>query len=314
MENPILVSIICCTYNHEPYIRQCIDGFIMQKTTFRFEVLIHDDASIDGTQSIIREYEAKYPDIIKPIYQVENQYSKKTGILKTFQYPRVKGKYVAFCEGDDYWIDPMKLQSQVDIMEKNEEYGLCYTKTKYLYNETNRFIYDWGGPSTEFRELLKANTIPTLSVMIRWDYVRKYYAEIAPYSDSWRMGDYPMWLWLAYHYKVCYIDKVTSVYRVLNESASHSKDVEKKLRFILSSIDIQEFFANRYGVNTGVDYVELRIQAKMYNYALYGKGKLFADNWKMLLEYSKLNLLCLFPYKYLLFFIFPRLRKKYLIH
>lgn len=120
-----LVSIICCAYNHEPYIRQCLDGFIMQETNFPFEVLIHDDASTDRTADIIREYETKYPEIIKPIYQTENQYQKKTGILKTFQYPRVKGKYIAMCEGDDYWTDPLKLQKQVDFLETHPDYSMC---------------------------------------------------------------------------------------------------------------------------------------------------------------------------------------------
>ena len=102
-DNCPLVSICCITYNHAPYIRQCLDGFMMQQTNFTFEVLIHDDASTDGTADIIREYESKYPDIIKPIYQTENQYSKGVKVSATFNFPRAKGKYIAMCEGDDYW-------------------------------------------------------------------------------------------------------------------------------------------------------------------------------------------------------------------
>src|SRR5690554_2985712 len=97
-ENP-LVSISTITFNHAPYIRQCLDGFLMQKTDFAFEVLIHDDASTDGTEEIIREYEAKYPDIIKPLYEIENQYSKGRSGSRTFNFPRAKGKYIALCEG-----------------------------------------------------------------------------------------------------------------------------------------------------------------------------------------------------------------------
>lgn len=120
-----LVSIICITYNHEPYIRQCLDGFMMQKTNFPFEVLIHDDASTDKTADIIREYKARYPDVIKPIYQTENQYSKGVKIGLTYLYPNAKGKYIAECEGDDYWTDPLKLQKQVDFLENNQSYALC---------------------------------------------------------------------------------------------------------------------------------------------------------------------------------------------
>ena len=102
MSQDILVSISCLTYNHFPYIRQCLNGFIMQRTTFAFEVLIHDDASTDGTAEIIREYELRYPNIVKPIYQIENQYSKGVKVQLVYNYPRAKGKYIAFCEGDDY--------------------------------------------------------------------------------------------------------------------------------------------------------------------------------------------------------------------
>jgi len=120
-KNP-LVSICCITYNHENYIRDALEGFLMQKTDFPFEIIIHDDASTDATADIIKRFEEKYPDIIKPIYQIENQYSKgKRASLFTFKAAR--GKYVALCEGDDYWIDPLKLQKQITEMEKHPE---CY--------------------------------------------------------------------------------------------------------------------------------------------------------------------------------------------
>ena len=122
-----LVSICCITYNHAPYIRQCLDGFVMQKTNFTFEVLVHDDASTDDTADIIREYEARYPGIIKPIYQTENQYSQGVNVNRTYNYPRAHGKYIALCEGDDYWTDPLKLQKQVDFLEANENVMMVYT-------------------------------------------------------------------------------------------------------------------------------------------------------------------------------------------
>ena len=124
MNNP-RVSICCLTFNHENYIRQCLDGFMMQQTNFKFEVLIHDDASTDNTATIIREYEQKYPATIKPIYQSENQYSKGVKPSCNFQFPRAKGKYIAMCEGDDYWTDPLKLQKQVDFLEANPDYVIC---------------------------------------------------------------------------------------------------------------------------------------------------------------------------------------------
>jgi glycosyltransferase involved in cell wall biosynthesis len=126
MQNNPVVSIVCNTYNHENYIWEAIEGFISQKANFLFEVLIHDDASTDNTANIIREYEMKYPDLIFPVYQKENQYSKKNHPNAAFQFPRAKGKYIALCEGDDYWTDPMKLQNQFDFLEQNPDYVMCY--------------------------------------------------------------------------------------------------------------------------------------------------------------------------------------------
>lgn len=118
------VSIICITYNHENYIRQAIDGFLMQKTNFDYEILIHDDASTDNTQEIIREYQNKYPDKFRTILQTENQYSQ--GIQCSMNLIKIaKGEYLAFCEGDDYWIDENKLQIQVDILERHLECSGC---------------------------------------------------------------------------------------------------------------------------------------------------------------------------------------------
>lgn len=144
-----LVSICCITYNHAPYIKQCIEGFLMQKTTFSIEILIHDDCSTDGTTEIIRDYEKKYPDLIFPLYEEENQYQKgKASEIDFYNYKRARGKYIAYCEGDDYWTDPLKLQKQVDFMEANPDYSVCFhdfkkyivDKNIYLPSNINFFI------------------------------------------------------------------------------------------------------------------------------------------------------------------------------
>jgi glycosyltransferase involved in cell wall biosynthesis len=137
--NVPMVSIRCTTYNHESYIRQAIDGFLMQETTFPFEVVIHDDASTDRTADIIREYEVKYPRIIKPIYEIENQYSKRDGSLAKIVDAACVGKYIALCEGDDFWTDAKKLQKQVDFLENNPDYGMCYTNFN-VYLERNKSL------------------------------------------------------------------------------------------------------------------------------------------------------------------------------
>jgi len=135
MNKPV-VSVCCLAYNHESYIRQCLDGFVMQQTNFPFEVLIHDDASTDNTVAIIKEYVAKYPDIIKPVYQTENQYSKGVKVTSVYNFPRAQGRYIAMCEGDDYWIDPLKLQKQVDFMDENPDFSFSMGRVDILIDST----------------------------------------------------------------------------------------------------------------------------------------------------------------------------------
>lgn len=131
-----MVSIHCLAYNHEKTIRKTLDGFLMQKTNFPIEAIVHDDASTDNTAAIIKEYADQYPHIIKPIFEKENQYSKHDGSLQKIMHNACKGKYIAYCEGDDYWIDPLKLQKQVDYLEAHPEitYSCCRF---YVQNEFN---------------------------------------------------------------------------------------------------------------------------------------------------------------------------------
>jgi len=153
----IIVSVICHTYNHENFIREAIDGIVLQKTNFDIEVIIHDDASTDKTREIIEEYRLKYPKLIKPIYQTENKFSQKLNISANFTYPVAKGKYIALCEGDDYWTDENKLQKQVDFLEQNTDYVICWTN---FVNKNGDIFIDTGF-ETQFPEMctLDFNTI-----------------------------------------------------------------------------------------------------------------------------------------------------------
>ena len=139
-----LVSICSITYNHKPYIRQCLDSLLLQKTNFIYEIIINDDCSTDGTTEIIKEYASKYPNLIHPIFHDENQYSKGVrGMFAKFCFPQARGKYIAMCEGDDYWTDPLKLQKQVDFMETHVEYVMC-SHIVDIYNENERVRKKWG--------------------------------------------------------------------------------------------------------------------------------------------------------------------------
>ena len=140
MDKSIKVTIICATYNHEDYIADALDGFLMQKVDFEYEIIVHDDASTDKTAEIVKKYEKQYPEVIKAIYQEENQYSKKIPIMREYIFPRVRGKYIAMCEGDDYWIDPLKLQKQVDYMEQHPECSACYGSVKIIAAKTKEIL------------------------------------------------------------------------------------------------------------------------------------------------------------------------------
>lgn len=246
MNNLPLVSISCITYNHASYIKECIDGFLMQKTNFNFEVLIHDDHSTDGTEEIIKEYAKQYPDIIKPLFEKENQYSLGKPIgSAVWNLPRARGEYIAICEGDDYWTDPYKLQKQVDFLESHPDYGMCYTKVKRFVQKSNQFIDEWGGPNETMDKLLIENTIPTLTAVFHKAIYYNYLTEIHPSKRGWLMGDYPIWLYFAQNSKIKFINETTGVYRICTESASHSNDLEKIIRFNNSYHDIRTWYNSR---------------------------------------------------------------------
>ena len=136
MEYATMVSVLCTTYNHEKFIRDALNGILNQKTNFKYEVIVHDDASTDNTVNILHSYEREYVDCVKLILQTENQFQKGRNIALEYMFPLVRGKYIAFCEGDDYWVDEYKLQKQIDFLEANPEYPMCMHNAYRLNYET----------------------------------------------------------------------------------------------------------------------------------------------------------------------------------
>jgi len=210
-----LVSIICCTFNHGSYIRQCLEGFLIQKTDFAFEVLVHDDASSDDTAAIISEYEAKYPHIFKPVYQKQNQFSQGIKIWPDYQFPRVCGRYVAICEGDDFWTYPYKLKEQVDFLEKNGSFTACFTNAEIL-NETDnsRRIYLNGlaeGIIPAETSILRGGALyPTASIVFRYSpEIPELFKMITDLN-----GDNLLIMILAMQGKIYYHNRITCAYRV----------------------------------------------------------------------------------------------------
>lgn len=242
----IIVSIFCLAYNHESYIQQCLEGFIMQKTNFAFEAIIHDDASTDNTAKIIHKYAEKYPNIIKPIYESENLYSKHDNRIYDIIKAHLKGKYVALCEGDDYWTDPFKLQKQVNFLEKHTDYGLVYTNVDFYFQNENRYEkqYLTSGKkphSKNFIEHLRnAGYIAPCTWLIKKEYV------FLPQYEKYVDGTYPLALDIWANSKIHFLNESTAVYRILNESMSHSKSLRKKYKFRLGVFNIQKDYINKY--------------------------------------------------------------------
>lgn len=247
--NDTLVSVYCATYNHVTFIRQCLEGFVMQKTSFPFEVLIHDDASTDGTQDIVREYAARYPDIIKPIYQKENQFSRGVKIYLTYVFPRVKGKYIAMCEGDDYWTDPYKLQKQVDFLESHPDYVMCSSRFDKYWQESGLLEEDpdkkFKGADYDLQNLIGGKWLTqTLTVMYR-----RSALDLKRYEQYGMSLDMILFYELLKHGKGYCFPEVMGVYRyheggVWSEvSQNHRRLTEFKARLAIYRVEQNEMAA-----------------------------------------------------------------------
>lgn len=271
-ENP-LVSIHCLVFNHGPYIRNAIEGFLMQETSFPFEILIHDDASTDNSASIINEYATKHPHLIKPLYQKENQYSKGVDVTYDFQISRALGKYIAICEGDDYWTDPKKLQKQVDFLENNPDFGLVYTDFDKLFNNSGTIrisLFKNGEevPYTEFEDILENK--PYLAPCT-WVYRKEFTPQKRGNYTDW---SYTILLDIAKESRIKYLDDTTAVYRLLPESASHSKSIKKQFNYMKGVYQIQMEYAAKYCVeNNVIEKINSKYFVEIFPYAVAGKDK-----------------------------------------
>lgn len=218
--NNIMVSVVCTAYNHEKYIRDALEGFVRQKTDFPFEVLINDDASTDGTADIIKEYEKKYPEIIKPVYQTENQYSKGIRITNQILIPMAKGKYIAYCEGDDYWCDENKLQMQVDYLESHPECSACVHNTYFfdVQNMTRYVMFLERETDLSLNDCIMGwpHSYHTSSLMTRAKLLKNLPEFVLSVKG---VGDHPLSIFLALSGNIHYCNYAMSVYRYCTESS-----------------------------------------------------------------------------------------------
>lgn len=281
-DNPV-VSVRCMAYNHEKYIEQALDGFLMQETDFPFEIVIHDDASKDKTAEIIRKYEKKFPKIVKPIYQTENQFSKclKNGTsLSKMLDKYLKGKFIAVCEGDDYWCDAKKLQKQYDFMIQHPECSMCLHNTVFHYIDG----------SHEDRNFNKWSTIHKMTedeVFFGWDvhtssyFYRSDFDFFPKIREGFWSGDYAQLTLALYYGDVYVLPDVMSVYNANNTAGVTVQNMRKASKARLKIQSDRAKYLNDYNVYTDYKFDEI-IQARLAEITIKS-----SDDYKELKQAAK---------------------------
>lgn len=280
------------TYNQAKYIEDCLNGVAMQETNFPFVHHVIDDASTDGEQNVIKtwmdrecdmEHAEYYDNDICTITLVKNKKNPNCTLaayfLKKNMYGNPKKRelftpwrevcpYEALCEGDDYWIDPKKLQKQVDYLDQNQDFVLVSSRAQTFIQETKETKPTTNHTSTKFRfiDIILSNDITTCTVLYRTSLLNNYYKEI---TKRWLLGDYPLWLYYSQHGRIFCMADCTSTYRILKNSASHFVDSKKAFEFKKSSMDCTYYFAKKYGLSAEEKKLVDEIEAK----DLYYKGK-----------------------------------------
>lgn len=247
------VSICCTTYNHGDYIKEAINGFLIQNTDFPLEILIRDDFSQDNTTEIIREYALKYPEIIKPIYEQENKYARGLINPMCMLTSEAVGKYVAICEGDDYWTDPFKLQKQVDFLEANP--GIKMVHTAYVlsndFTGEKHEVYTQINHDDQLHWRLLAGEliIATCSVLMEREAMRKIELGYSEDFSGFPAGDIQLWFHFAREYRVGYIKEAACVYRKSRTGITSAGDPLKRLIFLEEMSGLVSHLTKKYNAS-----------------------------------------------------------------
>ncbi len=250
-----LVSIKMITYNHAPFIAQAIEGVLQQKTNFPFELIIGEDCSTDGTREIVLEYQKKYPDIIRMVTSDKNVGMKKNS-LRTMK--ACQGKYIAYCEGDDYWQRPDKLQKQADYLDNHPECGLVYSSYDVYHVASGEKISDF----IKYRKIKMVvnpnisdivdgkNNPQTCTVMARRNLCEQIIESDAYLhkSENFLMGDTQLWAEMATKARLYCIPESLATYNITEESATRSSDVTKTIRFSISNAKLMLYLCYKYNL------------------------------------------------------------------
>ena len=306
---PIKVSIVCVTYNHEKYIQTAIESFLMQKTNFRYEIIIHDDASSDNTPFIIREYQKKYPNIIRPIFQKENQFSHHISVHKNFIIPVIKGEYVALCDGDDYWTDPLKIQMQANILDQFSNIDICTHATEIVYSDSKK-KKKLISPSKKNRIFSVEDVIcggggfvATNSIMYRASLDKNI-----PFFRKKTGDDYAIQIHGSLNGGMFFVSKVMSAYRYHAEGSwttSMNNNISKRLKYFddikLFLHEVDEFTNHNYAHSIEKRILEEEfIVIELQNKCKMLLNKKFKSVWKKLdfIHKMKIIIKAIFPFIY----------------
>lgn len=284
-----MVSVCCLTYNHKKYIRQALEGVLMQKTSFPFEILVHDDASTDGTTEIVKEYEAKYPNIIKPIYQQKNQYSKDPRVLKHFVYPKARGKYIALLECDDYWSDSTKLQKQIDYMEQHPECSGTFHAANWLCGEDivrNDRHFNFECDVTPQQVILGGGEYcATGSLCFR----AAYAMDFPRFRELDEIGDYSLEILLPLRGKFHYFPDIMCCYRFEREG-SWTKNMKESIEKRCRSIEVTVRWLKELDIDTDEKYAtEIWYKIGKENCVLYKNKKIPFTELKAVLGHMQMG-------------------------
>lgn len=286
---PNKARIVCRTYNHAHYIKDAMNGFCIQETNFPFVAIIIDDASTDGEPEIISQYLEDHFDMVHAQYDENDDAKRMAAVHKNnpnchflvillkynfysinkAQYPLYKGwyenvPYIATCEGDDYWTDPLKLQKQVDYLDTHPQCGLVWAKAKCYLQNKGEFKGTTGHYMSGYYDMFVNYSIAPLTTMYCTTAAEGYSDFVK--GQKWLLGDSPLFLYIAHDHDIHFMDEVVGVYRVLSESASHSSSYEKTVRFKNSTFDVVKFFCEKYG-HPNFKQLESIHYSYLFNYA-----------------------------------------------
>ena len=319
MDYECMVSVLCTAYNHEKYIAEALDSFLAQKTDFPFEVIVTDDASTDSTPQILTEYAEKYPDVIRYFHQEKNLYQQGAHILYEREiFPRVRGKYCAMCEGDDYWTDPDKLQLQVDFLEEHPEYSACVHNSYYHFCEGDRpdepLLPARGDRDLDYSSVVNGlnGCFHTSSILGRSELMTAPpdYQEIA---GSYGFTDYAIGIHLALEGKIRFIERPMSVYRVSSNaeawSAGYRHNYGKLTGFVKGEIAMLTAVVPHLSSPEDIELTERVILERRYelNYLQGNVKALVSPEFKEIYKSEPLS----FKAKTAIKLLFPGLHEKY---